>query len=260
MEPAEAGEDLYGARQAHFYDAFHHTYAGDLAFHRKTARRRPGPILELACGSGRVGIELIRSGADYFGIDAAEGMLELFRKKWDALGREGEPPFRAGDMRTFALNRKFDTILITHNSLQHIHRDEDVLRVFGRCRAHLAPDGRLIFDVFNPDRRILNRDPDKRHPLDRFYDEARGQWCEVAESNRYDPDSKVNFIRWFYAYENGESGTIRLEMRQFFPQEMDALVEAGGFRILSKRGDFVGSGFGAASPRQVYECAVHQSS
>jgi SAM-dependent methyltransferase len=252
----DAAEDLYGPRQALFYDAFHHTYAGDLTFHLKNAKRRPGPILELACGTGRVGIELIRNGADYFGIDAAEGMLELFRNKWAALGRQGSPPFQSGDMRTFELGRTFDTVLITHNSLQHIHRDSEVLQVFERCRRHLGPEGRLIFDVFNPDRRILERDPEKRHPLDRFFDEARGQWCEVSESNRYDSESKVNFIRWFYSYENGESGSIRLEMRQFFPQEMDALADSAGLKVLNKWGDFVGSGFSAASPRQVYECAA----
>jgi hypothetical protein len=109
--------------------------------------------------------------------------------------------------------------------------------------------------VFNPDRRILERDPEKTYPVSKFLDESRGKWCDVSESNRYDPKTQVNHIRWFFAYEKGETGTIQLEMRQFFPQEMDALVEQAGFRIGNKWGDFVGSGFGPASPNQVFECA-----
>ena len=246
--------DLYGHGTAAFYDAFHSTYVADLAFFLKIAKRHRGPVLEVACGTGRVGIELIRAKADYFGIDMSDSMLARFGKKWEALGLGGEPPFRQGDMRDFDLRRRFGIVLITHNSLQHAYLDDEALQVFGCCRRHLAPDGRLVFDVFNPDRRILERDPEKRHPLDKFLDEARGEWCEVSESNRYDPASKVNHIQWFYRYEKGEERTIRLEMRQFFPQEMDGLVEKAGFRIVNKWGDFVGSGFSTASPRQVFEC------
>lgn len=247
--------DLYGHRPAHFYDAFHATYAGDLPFFLKISKKNPGPLLELACGTGRVGVELIKAGADYYGLDASLGMLDLFRAKWKSLGRAEDARIFAGDMRCFELRRSFNLILITHNSLQHIHLDHDVLRVFASCRRHLAPGGRLIFDIFNPDWRFLDRDPDKRYPVSKFFDEERHEWCEVEESNRYDRASKVNFIRWHYAYEKGESGTFRLEMRQFFPQEIDGLVEAAGFKILNKWGDFVSSGFSAASPRQVFECA-----
>lgn len=246
---------LYSSRRAEFYDAFHSTYNADRAFFLKMARKHPGPLLELACGTGRLGLALIEAGVDYHGLDAAPGMLELFGKKWDASGRAGEPPLCRGDMCDFDLGRKFDVILITFNSLQHVHRDEEVLQTLSCCHRHLASGGRLIFDVFNPDLCFLDRDPAKRYPIAKFFDEARGEWCDLSESNTYDPRSRVNFIQWFYRYEKGESGTFQLEMRQFFPQEIDALVKTAGFQILNKWGDFVGSGFSAASPRQVYECA-----
>ncbi len=252
--PMNSPADLYGHRHAEFYDAFHSTYAADRAFYLKMARRNPGPLLELACGTGRIGIELIEAGADYFGMDASEGMLAMFRRKWITSGRSGEPPLRQGDMRNFSLGRKFSVILITFNSLQHLQRDEEILQTFHCCRRHQAEGAPLIFDVFNPDRRFLDRDPKQIYPVTKFFDETRGEWCELSESNRYEPESRVNFIRWFYRYENGESGTFQLEMRQFFPQEMDALVEQAGFSIRKKWGDFVGSGFSAASPRQVFEC------
>jgi SAM-dependent methyltransferase len=248
--------ELYSLQHAAFYDASHGSYVADCAFWIKMAKKNPGPLLELACGSGRIGLELIRAGLDYTGLDASEGMLSLFAKKWETLGRKGEPPFQQGDMRRFNLGRRFQLILITFNSLQHLHTDAEVLQAFDCCRGHLEKGGRFCFDVFNPDRRILDRDPSVRHPLPKFMDEARGLWCELSETNRYDEESRINRIEWFYRYENGEEGTFKLEMRQFFPQEMDALIGRAGFRILNKWGDFVNSGFSAASPRQVFECAI----
>jgi SAM-dependent methyltransferase len=247
------GSSLYD-RHSSFYDAFHGTYVADQAFYIKQVKTHGGPVLELACGTGRLGMFLSSVSPDYTGLDASEGMLDLFRKKWAEAGRPGEPRLHQGDMRDFTLGRTFGLVLITFNSLQHIYRDEDVLRTLRCCRRHLAPTGRLIFDVFNPDRRILERDPTQWYPVSKFLDEERGDWCEVVESNRYDPDLKVNFIQWRYRYEKGESGTFRLEMRQFFPQEIDGLVGEAGLRIVNKWGDFVGSGFSAASPRQVFEC------
>lgn len=246
--------DFYD-RHAGFYDAFHGTYVADQAFYIKQLKARGGPVLELACGTGRLGMFLSSICPDYTGLDASEGMLDLFRKKWSAAGRPGGPRLHRGDMSDFNLDRVFAWVLITFNSLQHIHRDEDVVRTFQCCRRHLSQGGRLVFDIFNPSRIILERNPQERYPVAKFLDETRGQWCQLTESNRYDPQSRVNFIRWYYEYENGEAGSFQLEMRQFFPQEMDALLERAGLKVINKWGDFVGSGFSLASPRQVFECA-----
>ena len=40
-------------------------------------------------------------------------------------------------------------------------------------------------------------------------------------------------------------------MRQFFPQEFDALFEYNGFKIEAKYGDFDESGFTGDSPKQI---------
>lgn len=246
--------DLYAHGSARFYDAFHGTYAADRSYFLRLARNNPGPVLEIACGTGRLGLELIRAGADYFGLDAAEGMLGRFREKWRERVGAGEAPVACGDMRRFELQRRFGLVLITFNSLQHLQSDAEVLDTFACCRRHLEPDGLFVFDVFNPDRRILERDPDRVYFVQRFLDEERGEWCDVSESNRYDPVSRINSIVWHYRYEKGEEGTFRIRMRQFFPADLDALVARAGFRAVNKWGDFAGSGFGEASPRQVFEC------
>ncbi len=51
------------------------------AFYRQEARARGGPVLELACGTGRLTLPLARDGHDVVGLDASEAMLAGARRK-----------------------------------------------------------------------------------------------------------------------------------------------------------------------------------
>jgi ubiquinone/menaquinone biosynthesis C-methylase UbiE len=58
------------------YDAlFYHArpqIAGDVAFYERLARETSGPMLELACGTGRIALPLAERGPDITGIDASD--------------------------------------------------------------------------------------------------------------------------------------------------------------------------------------------
>ena len=74
----------------------------------------------------------------------------------------------------------------------------------------------------------------------------------VTENNVYDAATQVNHIKWYYRV--GESAAERvaeLNMRIFFPQELDALLRAFGFDIEAKYGDFDESPFISGSPKQI---------
>ena len=51
--------------------------AGDVAFYRRLAESAGGPVLELACGTGRVAIALAEAGNDVVGLDLSEPMLRV---------------------------------------------------------------------------------------------------------------------------------------------------------------------------------------
>src|SRR5215204_5377235 len=54
------------------------------AFYRDLARRTGGPILELACGTGRLTVPLASDGHEVVGLDASPAMLRAARDKADA--------------------------------------------------------------------------------------------------------------------------------------------------------------------------------
>jgi SAM-dependent methyltransferase len=81
------------------YDAFAWHYEGsigdrsvddDLTWY---ARRGRGPILELACGTGRVALSLARAGLRVLGLDLSEPMLRIARRKAQLGGLEKQTAF-----------------------------------------------------------------------------------------------------------------------------------------------------------------------
>jgi ubiquinone/menaquinone biosynthesis C-methylase UbiE len=55
--------------------------SGDVPFYLRQARKTGGPILELACGTGRIAIPLARAGFEVVGLDKSRAMLRIARAK-----------------------------------------------------------------------------------------------------------------------------------------------------------------------------------
>ena len=79
-----------------------------VAFYSALAQEAGGPVLEIACGTGRVTIPIARLGFHVTGLDIVPGMLEQARRKSAGL------PVRwlEGDARTFALPEQFRLIFL----------------------------------------------------------------------------------------------------------------------------------------------------
>jgi len=64
---------------ADLYDALYTDYVEDIPFYVEEARRAGSPVLELACGTGRVAIPVAQAGIELVGLDSSPAMLEQFR-------------------------------------------------------------------------------------------------------------------------------------------------------------------------------------
>jgi SAM-dependent methyltransferase len=230
------------------YDAHHRHYREDVPFYRRLAREWGDPVLELACGTGRLTLQLAEDGRRITGLDVSPSMLEQARLKARARGLDVE--LVAGDCREFDLGTRFRLIFIPFNSFSHLH-DRDAIEACLDCaRRHLEPDGRFLVDVFNPSLDILRRDPDRRYKVIEYPDPDGGGTVVVTESNTYDAATQINRIRWYYHL--GESmWVVENNMRIFYPEELWTLLEAAGFRIDRRWGDYERSPFGPDSPKQL---------
>ena len=146
MEPSEKG---YRAEMAEIYDDLTgSSERGDVAFYANLAGDADGPVLELACGTGRVYLELLQAGADADGFDLSETSLDLLREKAEDAGLE--PNVWLDDMTDFSVEREYELVICPFNAVQHLLTVEEQLTALRSIYDALEPGGRFVFDVFVP--------------------------------------------------------------------------------------------------------------
>jgi SAM-dependent methyltransferase len=229
--------------------------AYDVPFWLKQARKYGGPVLELACGTGRVAMPLAGEGFRVTGIDIADPMLAEARRKSAGTGLCVE--WIKADIRSFELGKRFGLVLIAANTLLHLLHIEDLEASLACVRQHLAPGGRFVIDVFVPDLDILRRDPAGRFSFSEYRDPEDGGPTTVNESNVYDPATQINRVTLFRALPGQvEEPLGELDLRMYFPQELDAYLKYNGFVIDGKFGNYDGTPFGSSATRQLIVCHV----
>ena len=75
---------------------------------------RPGPLLEVGVGTGRVSLPLHRRGREVIGIDLARPMLDRYRAKAVAAGLPPPPVLRADATRLPFRDARFVAVLEVH--------------------------------------------------------------------------------------------------------------------------------------------------
>jgi SAM-dependent methyltransferase len=146
--PQTASSDLYEGFYAGFYDAFTRDEEWDVPRYVEAAQAAGGPVLELACGSGRLAIPLARAGCEVDALDLSGDMLRVLQRR---LEREPEPVrrrirTRTGDMTRLELDRRYRLAILGATSMCLLHRPEQRVAMFAGVRRHLDDGGRFLFD------------------------------------------------------------------------------------------------------------------
>lgn len=236
--------------QPEIYDAINQ-FDGDFEFFRKWCSLKPGPVLEICAGSGRLTIPLKKSGIDITGLDISEAMLAAARSR--AAAENLDLQFLLGDMRNFDLERKFATIFIPFNSLQEVVTIDDVEATLTCVRKHLVQDGLLLFDVFNPSIHFMvDREREISEPFE--FVTAAGKRFTIRETCSYKAATQVNRVRWHFCFDDGVESVQEFDMRCYYPLELKLWLKHCGFQILHKFGSFAEDAFREESSTQIFVC------
>lgn len=237
---------------AELYDLLFAAEPTVVAFYVAQAVGAAGAVLELGCGSGQILVPVAARGVDVTGLDNAPAMLERAQVAADNAGIALR--LLQGDMRSFDLRQQFDLIYVASNSLSHLSDPADLASFFACVAAHLSARGRLVFDVCHPDVRELARLGDERHEHEPVVHSAWGE-LHVEERSRYDAATQVTHSVWhMHSRQRRAARTFALQLRNFFPCELDLWLRCSGFRLLNRLGDFDGAAFSSASPHQICIC------
>jgi SAM-dependent methyltransferase len=225
------------------YDLIFQDFDLDVAFWREQALRSGGPVLEVACGTGRITFEMAAAGADLDAFDLSAAMLARFAHNAAARGLT----LRAtpGDMRSFRMPRRYAMVAIPFNAFLHNLTQDDQLATLKGCREHLLPGGRLVMHVSffgraivgagsaDPVLELETRDPNTGHTL-RHYD---GRTLEPIEQLQH----SMNELHEIDA--SGRTVSVRrseTDVRWVHKPELELLLRASGFTRWKIDGGFDG--------------------
>lgn len=105
----------------------------------------PSKILELACGTGSLLMELGKNGFIPYGSDRSLVMLKIAKQK---LNNTGQPfgLFQA-DIINIPVKAEFDTILCMYDSMNYLSSLEQIIQTVQNVMMRLIPGGVFIFDM-----------------------------------------------------------------------------------------------------------------
>jgi len=107
-----------------------------------------GELLDLACGSGRLGVLLAQRGYQVSGLDLSEEMLALAAKH--AQEADVTMPLMAGDMLDLTMIGEYQTVTCFADSFCYLPDLDAVTAAFRQVHDHLTVGGKFLFDVITP--------------------------------------------------------------------------------------------------------------
>jgi SAM-dependent methyltransferase len=252
--PVGPGESGDGARdpyawESDLYDATTGEVSErDVPFYTALAADAAGPLLELACGTGRVLAPCAAAmGPDVaaVGVDVSPTMLARARARMAASRVEDRVRLELGDMRMVRLDLRFPLVTVPFRSLFHLPSDDDWVAALATVRAHLEPGGRFAADVFVPDPDLIASRQDHHGFAGEVRHPDTGQRVALWEHTTFDAVAQVATKRRVSEILDEDGLVLErrhrlLEVHFRYPNEVLRLLEAAGFSVEQVFGGFDG--------------------
>lgn len=200
-----------------------HSY-GDVEYYVAALGEAEGRVIELAVGTGRILVPLLRAGIDAEGADLAPEMIERCRQNCTAAGFN--PVLHVESLQSFRRPDFYAAVAIPSGSIRNAGGHEETLEALDGCRASLVAGGELIVDLAPP---LLV------HPSRSIRTRRRGTTLWTTETTRVEFDAAANRMTEFCRYEKWTDGELVrselhiYELQQWTLREFDDLLTRAGF-------------------------------
>lgn len=236
---------------ANIYDGMN-TDLSDLKFYKKwLPKNKEARILELCCGTGRLTLPISKDGYNICGVDIMPSMLKQSRMKAKKAGLDIN--FIEADIRSLSMSEKFDFIFLPFNSIHHLYQNTDLFQALQVVRSHLKDNGTFLFDCYNPNIQYITEGEKAQNQIATFTT-TDGRKVSIEQHMRYENKTQINRIKWHYFINDKFDSIQNLDMRLYFPQELNFYLEQNGFKIIHKFGSFDEEGFQDSSEKQIVVC------
>lgn len=222
-----------------FYDA-ENGWADDTRFCLKLAEKARS-VLDLGCGTGLLAAGL-GAGREVWGVDPAGAMLEVARRRPGGAA----VTWVEADGRSVRLGRRFDLIMLTGHAFQCFLTGADQRALCRTIAAHLAPEGRFIFDSRNPARKEWREWTPERSG--RVFDlPGMGQVSAWNDVN-FDPVTSIACYETVYRAASGRLWQASSRIHFATKDNIQHAICSAGLAVDRWLGNWQGDDFTEASP------------
>lgn len=207
------------------------------------AKEARGPVLDVACGTGRILLPCLKAGVDVEGLDLFAGMLARLREK--ASASDLAPILHQADMAKFSLPRRYALIMIPFNAFPHNLTTDDQLSCLRACRDHLQPGGLLAFDTCFPGQAWIGAPSGTRVLEGEFAHPETGLPVRMWDTRTFDRVQQIqhsfNEVEMLDATGNViATYPSKTTLRWIYKAEMELLLRVVGFSRWQILGGFDG--------------------
>lgn len=197
-----------------------------------------GRALELAIGTGRIGLPLSRRGVEVSGIELSRAMVDQLRRKPGGEAIE----ISIGDMADTTVPGSFHLVYLVFNTIGNLTDQESQISCFRNAAAHLEPGGLFVVELGVP--RLPELQPGTWELISDFSDD---HIC----IDRFDPlTQRLESHHWT----REDDGSFRrgfTPQRYAFPAELDLMARLAGMELVQRWADWDRSPFTAESRKHI---------
>ncbi len=192
-------------------------------------------VLDLACGTGNMTIELSKMGYDMIGVDYSAEMLSVATDKTADNGLSGKILYLNQDMKDFELYGTVGGVSCCLDSLNYLLKKSELEQCFRNVHNYLDGGGLFVFDINTP-YKFENIYSDNAYILE---DEEAQIYC--GWQNDYNKETKIcDFYLSIFERKSDEkykrSDEIQSE-RCYFDNEIKELLGKCDFELVGFWGD-----------------------
>ena len=238
------------------YDKENEQYIPELPFLLKWASKTKGPIIDLACGTGRITIPLAEKGHKLIGVDIHKGMLDEAVKKSSHLDLPID--WVEQDCTKLNLRVKSQLIYSVGNSFQHFLTNEAQDELLSSVNKHLEMNGIFIFGTRFPSAEELLQ-PSTEEYWRSYTDRETSHIVDLYTISHYDALEQIQHYTTIRKYKNSDGKIVNekrtnISLRYVFPKEMERLLQANGFEIVHLYKDWNETSITSDSYEMIYVC------
>lgn len=223
---------------ARFYDVIYKKVrAGtDHDYYMKKIFESDDPVLEVGVGTGRFFLEALEKGADIYGIDISRNMIEKLKEKLD---KKYHSRVFIQDVVNMSIDKEFDLIIAPFRVFSHIIEVKDQIAALNRIYEHLKDNGKLIFDLYIPNLKLLSEGMKNHTDFEGEYEP--GMRVRRIISVRSDLVKQISYVSMKFVWEEDDKEFTEVwnfPFRFYFRYELEHLIHQSKLKLMNIFGDF----------------------